>query len=327
MNRRKFLANSTLAAASAMVLRNPLLALEQTQPVPALSQNSGQNQAQTLLQSMRAAAAIAPIRVTKLTDTVYLFQSVGANVVALNGPDGKLLIDSGMATGVPHLLDTLTRIGPNPLKLLVNTSWLFSHTDGNAALNAAGAFIIAQENVRLHLAGPQSVPMLNVTLPPAAHSALPEATFNESEKIYTNNEQLDLVHAPNASTDSDTFIHFHNANVLHAGELWFNKAYPILDSSSGGSINGFIQAVDQVLRLADDRTKIVPSHGNAGDKAALATYREMLVTVANRIERAKIAGQSLNQVLAARPTADLDSEWSHGEMTPAMFVAAIYDTL
>jgi glyoxylase-like metal-dependent hydrolase (beta-lactamase superfamily II) len=324
MNRRKFLANSTLAAASALALRTPLLALQQTQP---LNQNSGQNQAQTLLQSMRAAAATAPIQTTKLTDTVYLFQGVGANVVVLNGPDGKLLIDSGMATGVPHLLDTLTKIGPNPLRLLVNTSWLFTHTDGNAALNAAGAFIIGQENIRLHLSGPQSVPMLNVTLPPAAHSALPEATFTDSEKIYTNNEQLDLVHAPNASTDSDTLIHFQNANILHAGELWFNKAYPILDASSGGSINGLIQAVDQLLRLADDRTKIVPSHGNAGDKTALAAYREMLVTVANRIERAKIAGQSINEVLAAKPTADLDAEWSHGEMTPAMFVTAIYDTL
>lgn len=327
MNRRKFLANSMFAATSALALRNPLLALQQAPPGPALDQNPGPNQAQALLKSMRAAAATMRIQTTKLTDTIFLFQSVGANVVALNGPDGKLLIDSGMATGAPHLLDTLKKIGPNPLRLLVNTSWLFDHTDGNAALNLAGAFIIGQENIRLHLSGPQSVPMLNVTLPPAAHSALPEATFTDSEKLYTNNEQLDLVHAPNASTDSDTFIHFQNANLLHAGELWFNKAYPIVDTHSGGSINGLIQGVDQLLRLADERTKIVPSHGKPGDKAELAAYREMLVTVANRIERAKIAGQSLSEVLAAKPTADLDAEWSHGEMTPAMFVTAIYDTL
>lgn len=323
MTRRKFLANSAVAAATALAVRSPLLALQRAPLVP----NPGTSPGQTLLQSMRNAASTASIQTTKLTDTLFLLQSVGANVVALVGPDGKLLIDSGMATGVPHLLDTLTKLAPHPLKLLVNTSWLFDHTDGNAALDAAGAFIIAQENVRTHLSGPQTIPMLNLSLPPAPHSALPKATFTDGQKIYFNNEQLDLIHASNASTDSDTIIHFHNANVLHAGELWFNKAYPIIDTNGGGSINGLIQGVDQVLRLADDRSKIVPSHGNAGNKADLATYREMLATVANRIERAKIAGQSLNQVLASNPTADLNQEWSHGEMTPAMFVTAIYNTL
>jgi glyoxylase-like metal-dependent hydrolase (beta-lactamase superfamily II) len=291
--------------------------------VPEPAQNPGQ----TLLQSMRAAAAAAPIQSTKLTDTVILLQGVGANVVALNGPDGKLLIDSGMATAAPHLLDALTKIAPHPVKLLVNTSWLFDHTDGNAALNAAGAFIIGQENIRTRLAAPQKIPMLNLSLPPAPASALPEATFVDSEKLYINNEELDLIHAPNASTDSDTFIHLVNANILHAGEMWFNKAYPILDITSGGTINGLIQGVDQVLQLADDRTKIVPSHGKPGNKADLAAYREMLAMVANRVERAKISGQTLAQVLASHITADLDQEWSHGEMTPGMFVTAIYDTL
>lgn len=323
MTRRTFLANSAVAAATALAARNPLLALQQVPLVP----NPGTSPGQTLLQSMRNAASTGSIQTTKLTDTLFLLQSVGANVVALAGPDGKLLIDSGMATGVPRLLDALTKLAPHPLKLLVNTSWLFDHTDGNAALDAAGAFIIAQENVRIHLSGPQTIPMLNLSLPPAPHSALPEATFTDGQKIYFNNEQLDLIHAPNASTDSDTIIHFHNANVLHAGELWFNKAYPIIDTRGGGSINGLIQGVDQVLRLADDRSKIVPSHGNAGNKTDLTAYREMLATVANRIERAKIAGQSLNQVLASNPTADLNQEWSHGEMTPAMFVTAIYNTL
>ena len=308
-----------------MALRRPLLVGQQSRHTLQPAHPSPPGQA--LLQSMRKAAATARIQTTKLTDTVVVLQSVGANVVALNGPDGKLLIDSGMATAVPHLLDTLTKLGPHPVKLLVNTSWHFDHTDGNAAVNAAGAFIIGQENIRARLVTAQRIPMLNVSLPPAAASALPEATFVDSEKIYTNNEELNLVHAPNASTDSDTFIHFVNANILHAGEMWFNKAYPILDTNSGGTINGLIQGVDQVLQRADERTRIVPSHGKPGNKADLAAYRQMLATVANRVERAKISGHTLAQVLASRITADLDSEWSHGEMTPDMFVTAIYDTL
>ena len=276
---------------------------------------------------MRAAAVAAPIQTTKLTDTIFLLQSVGANILASIGPDGKLLIDSGMATGAHHLLEELAKLAPHPLNLLINTSWLFDHTDGNAALHAAGAFIIAQENTRLRLAAPQKIAIFNLDLPSSPASALPQQTFTDSEKLYLNNDELDLVHAPNASTDSDIFIHLVNANVIHTGDLWFNNAYPIIDAGSGGTINGLIQGVDQVFQLADDRTKIVPSHGQPGNKSALAGYREMLTTVANRVEKLKIAGQSLDQVLAAKVTAGLDSEWSHGEITPIMFLTAVYNTL
>jgi glyoxylase-like metal-dependent hydrolase (beta-lactamase superfamily II) len=315
--RRDFLAHSAMAAASMLVLRNSLLAQQDT---------SDQVQ-QSLLQSMRAAAASAAIQTVKLTDTIFLLQSVGANILVLIGPDGQLLIDSGMATAAPHLLQALKKLGPHPLKLLVNTSWLFDHTDGNAAMHAAGAFIVAQENVRTRLSAAQKIPMLNLDLPSAPASALPQATFTDGQKLYFNNDELDLIHAPNASTDSDIFVHFVNANVIHAGELWFNDAYPIIETISGGTINGMLQGVDQVLQLADDRTKIVPSHGKPGSKTALAAYREMLADVANRVEKMKISGQTLQQVLAAHITADLDAKWGHGEMTPDMFVAAVYNTL
>lgn len=276
---------------------------------------------------MRAAAAVAKVHTQKITDTIFLLQSVGANVVAFAGPDGKLLIDSGMATGTHRLLDTLSRLAPHPVSLLTNTSWLFEHTDGNAAIHAAGAFIIGQENIRIRLSAPREIPAFNLKLPAAPASALPQETFRNRETLYINNDQLDLIHAPNASTDSDVIIHFNNANVIHAGELWFNPAYPFIETSSGGTINGMIQGVDRVLSLADDHTKIVPSHGKPGSKADLTAYREMLTTYANRIEKLKIAGQSINQIEAAKVTADLDSQWSHGEMSPAAFLAAVYNTL
>jgi len=309
-----------MAAASALTLQSSLFALQNNDS----QQNNNQ---QTLLQSMRIAAENAQIRTTKLTDTIFLLQGVGANVVALSGPDGKLLIDSGIATGTHRLLEELSKVGPHALKLLINTSWLFDHTDGNAALNAAGAFIIAQENTRARLSAPQKIPMFNLDLPSAPASALPQQTFAESEKLYFDNDELDLVHAPNASTNSDVFVHFVNANVIHTGELWFNAAYPIIETTSGGTINGMIQGVDQLLALADDRTKLVPSHGKPGDKADLAGYREMLSTVANRVEKLKISGQTLEQIITAKVTADLDSQWSHGEMTPSMFLTAVYNTL
>ncbi|HTW45856.1 MAG TPA: MBL fold metallo-hydrolase [Acidobacteriaceae bacterium] len=276
---------------------------------------------------MRAAAAVAAIHTTRITDTIFLLQGVGANIVAFVGPDGKLLIDSGMATGTDRLLNALSRLAPHPVRLLINTSWLFEHTDGNAALHLAGAFIIGQENTRRRLSGPHQIPAFNLNLPAAPASALPQETFANQVTLYYDNDQLDLIHAPNASTDSDVFVQFVNANVIHAGELWFNDAYPFIETSSGGTINGMIQGVDRILGLADDRTKIIPSHGKPGNKADLTAYRTMLTTYANRIEKLKIAGQSINQIIAAKATADLDNQWSHGEMSPAMFLAAVYNTL
>jgi glyoxylase-like metal-dependent hydrolase (beta-lactamase superfamily II) len=311
-----------MAAASMLALRPHLFAQQSK-----AAQDSDDQTQQSLLQSMRVAASTATIEPAKLTDTIFLVQSVGANILVHTGPDGQLLIDSGMATATPHLLDGLKKLGPHPLKLLVNTSWLFDHTDGNAALHAAGAFIIAQENVRTRLSAAQKIPMLNLDLPSAPASALPQATFTDAQKLYFDNDEIDLVHAPNASTDSDIFVHFVNANVIHAGELWFNDAYPIIETVSGGTINGMIQGVDQILQLADERTKIVPSHGKPGNKTAIAAYRETLADVANRVEKLKIAGQTLQQVLAAKVTADLDAKWGRGEMTPEMFLSAVYNTL
>ena len=312
-----------MAATSVLASRRSLLIAQDHQST---QENNDQSQ-QTLLQSMRAAAANAASQPTKLTDTIFFLQGVGANILIQIGPDGQLLIDSGMATAVPHLLYALRKLGPRPLKLLINTSWLFDHTDGNAALHAAGAFIIGQENIRARLAAPQKIPILNLSLSPAAASALPQTTFSDSQKIYFNNDELYLVHIPAASTDSDVFVHFVNANVIHTGELWFNSAYPIIETTSGGTINGMIQGVDQILQLADDRTKIVPSHGKPGNKANLSSYRDMLATVANRVEKLKIAGQTLDQIIAAKITADLDNQWAHGEMTPSMFLTTVYNTL
>jgi glyoxylase-like metal-dependent hydrolase (beta-lactamase superfamily II) len=295
--------------------------LGQQQPaIPAPAPNS-------LMQSLRAAGATTPIQVTKLTDTIFLLQGVGGNMVAQNGPDGKLLIDSSVATAAPALLHTLEKLGTRPPKLLINTHWHFDHTDGNAAVHDAGAFIIAQENTRLRLSTPQKVKLFNLDFPASPTGGLPQLTFADNEKLFFDNDELDMIHAPNAHTDSDIFVHFVNGNVIHTGDLWFNGFYPVIDEGTGGTVNGMIQGVDKVLAIADDRTKIVPGHGPLGDKRALQKYRDMLSTVANRIEKLKIAGQTLEQVVAAKPTADLDGAWGSGRMTPDLFVTVVYNTL
>ncbi|MFY9935431.1 MAG: MBL fold metallo-hydrolase [Silvibacterium sp.] len=321
ITRRGFLRGSAMAAGTLALQRAAFASLlGQQPPIPAPAPNS-------LMQSMRAAGATTPIKTAKLTDTIFLLQGVGGNMVAQIGPDGKLLIDSSVATASRAIVQTLGKLNGSPLKLLLNTHWHFDHTDGNAALHDAGAFIIAQENTRLRLSTPQKMKLFNLDFPASPTGGLPQLTFVDSEKLYFNNDELDMVHAPNAHTDSDIFVHFVSGNVIHTGDLWFNGFYPLIDDSTGGTVNGMIQGVDQVLALADDKTKIVPGHGPLGDKRALQKYRDMLSTVANRIEKLKIAGQTLDQVIAAKPTADLDGAWGSGRMTPDLFVTVVYNTL
>lgn len=330
-SRRDFLVRAGMAGA-AWLGRNAMgQTATQSAPSPQTPQQTpppGVQPESNLLQELETYAATEKIRTTKLRDTIFLLEGVGGNIVCQIGPDGKLLVDAQMAAGTQHLQSALNKLDAQTLKLLVNTHWHPDHTDGNAALHMAGALIIAQVNTRARLSSAQYMAVYDLHVPAAPDAGRPQVTFDESTTLWVNNDQEDLIHAPYAHTDSDLFVHFHNGNVIHTGDLWFNGMYPLIDTSTGGTINGMIRGVDAVLSLADDQTKIVPGHGPLGDKGALQTYRTMLVTVANRVEKLKAQGQTVEQAVATKPTADLDAAWTKpGAIQPNTFVALVYQSL
>ena len=169
--------------------------------------------------------------------------------------------------------------------------------------------------------------LLGMHFTPSPAAALPTQTFVDMHKLQMNGERVEAGRIPPAHTDTDVYVHFTRANALHMGDVFFNGVYPFIDASTGGNINGQIAGAGLGLKLADNATKIVPGHGPIADKAALTAYRDMLVTVRDRVQKLKASGRSLEEVIAAKPTADLDATWGKGFMPANDFVAVVYNTL
>jgi glyoxylase-like metal-dependent hydrolase (beta-lactamase superfamily II) len=154
--------------------------------------------------------------------------------------------------------------------------------------------------------------------------ALPQQTFATSHKLQANGETLTLQHFAPAHTDTDIYVLFQKANVIHMGDTFFNGLYPYIDSGTGGKISGMIAAADKILALVSNETKIVPGHGPLGGKAELAKFREMLVTARERIQKLRTAGKSAEEAVAAKPFADLDATWGKGLLNSDQFVQVVY---
>jgi glyoxylase-like metal-dependent hydrolase (beta-lactamase superfamily II) len=210
---------------------------------------------------------------------------------------------------------------------LITTHWHFDHSGGNAALAEAEAKIVAHENTRTRLSSDQYVVDLQMRFPAPPAAALPVVTLRDSATFFLNGEEIQVVHAPSAHTDGDLFIHYRKANVLQTGDLFFNWAYPNIDSSSGGWIGGMIAASDALLEIADARTKIIPGHGALATRDDLKAFRGMLAEARDKIEPLVRAGKTVVEAIAAGPLAGLDARWGKGSFNRSHFTQFVYSGL
>jgi glyoxylase-like metal-dependent hydrolase (beta-lactamase superfamily II) len=277
--------------------------------------------------AMRAQMGAAPIETLKLSDQLTMLSGPGGNVIVLHGPDGKFVVDTFVLTAWDKLKETLYRIDGGPIQMVIDTHWHFDHADNNANLRKVGAPIVAHENTRKRLTETHVLPVLGMRFDPAPPEALPTQTFSSTHKLYANGEELALGYIRPAHTDTDIYIHYVKAGVLHMGDVFFNGMYPYIDSSTGGSMNGMIAGADMGLKLAGARTKIVPGHGPLGDRAALTKFRDVLVAVRDRVQKLKTAGRTLDEVIAANPIADFDPTWGKGFFQGKTFLAIAYNAL
>ena len=160
--------------------------------------------------------------------------------------------------------------------------------------------------------------------PPASSHALPAITFSDNMHFHINGDSVKAIHVANAHTDGDSFIHFKNANVIHAGDIFFNGFYPFIDAVHGGSVRGVIDAADAILSLSNTSTKIIPGHGPLADKAQLQAYRDMLGTAYDRLLKLKNSGMSVDDAVAKAPLADLEAKWGGGIFTGDKWIQIIY---
>ncbi len=271
--------------------------------------------------------AKTPIETVKLSENLTLLMGPGGNVVVLNGKDGKLLVDTFTQGAWDRFKMTLDGISNAPLKLAIDSHWHWDHTDNNVKVHAAGATLIAHENTLKRLTETHDLDVINLHFDPSPTDALPQRTFKEELQMDFGGEHLALGHIAPAHTDSDIYIHFQKANVLHMADVFFNGIYCYIDRETGGSIHGMIGGATKMLAMIDNETKVVPGHGPLGNKEDLKKFRDMLVTARARVQKLKTSGKSLEEAIAAKPFMDLDPVWGNGFLKADGFTRVVYTTL
>ena len=239
---------------------------------------------------------------------------------------GCLVVDSQIPARGKEVLETAKRIGGKPVSTLINTHWHFDHAGGNEFFGRAGATIVATATTRKRLSTDQYTEAFKMTTQASPAVALPSFTADEAD-FHVGDETVHLTAVPPAHTDGDLIVHFTAHDVIHTGDLFSNGFYPNIDASSRGWIGGMIAAADRILKLAGPKTKIIPGHGPIGTPADLAAFRAMLVTLHDRLAPLLDAGKTTDEVVAAKPTNDLDSTWAKGFFNGGMFTRIAYDGL
>jgi cyclase len=267
------------------------------------------------------------IKTEKLSATTYMMTGEGGNLGLSIGDDAVFIIDDQFAPLTPKIKAAIAKLTKKPIKFVFNTHWHFDHTGGNENMGKAGALIVAHENVRKRMSVEGFIKFFGMKTKVEPKVALPVVTFTQNITFHINGDEVYAYHIANAHTDGDSIVHFKNSDVIHMGDTFFNRMYPFIDTSSGGKVDGVIKAVDQVLAIAGDNTKIIPGHGPLGNKADLKVYRDMLATVSARIRTQVEAGKTMEEVLAAKPTAEFDEIWGKGFLPPQKWVEMMYENL
>jgi cyclase len=262
----------------------------------------------------------APLAATPLADNLFSITGAGANVVAAGSTAGAVLIDGGTEDRSPELLKLVTQqTATKRIATLINTHWHPEQTGSNLRIGKAGAKIIAHENTKLWLQRKITVDWRPTPYGPLPKLALPTETTYTTGKLTADAHTIEYGYLQQAHTDGDLYAFFKEANVLVAGGVVSADRWPILDYQTGGWIGGLVAGLDKLIKLADDRTRIVPANGPLLTKADLQAQRAMYFTLYDRLVKALTKGLGPNEAADTQPAKDLNPQW--GDARPFVLMA------
>jgi cyclase len=267
------------------------------------------------------------VDVRPLAPGVYFLHASGGNTVALVATEGTLLVDTEFAKAAPKLREALDGIGAGPVRYVISTHYHPDHTGGNAYFLGQGAVLVAQDNVRARLIEGQHSAFWGTFTPAIPVAEAPTVTFATSLTLHFGGEEVTAKHLQPAHTDGDAVVCFKKANVVHMGDMFINGLYPYVDVAAKGTIDGYFPVLDDALARMNDRTRVVPGHGEVTDRRRLQEYRDMLWVIRNRVADLVRQGKTIEEVIAANPSREYDAEWASNRVGPEGIAAMMYQSL
>ncbi len=281
-----------------------------------------------LLESFGWDLATAEIKTQELGNGLYVLFGIGGNIGVSIGENGTLIVDDQFPEMMPKIEAAIAKIGGTNVDFAINTHWHFDHADGNLAFGPAGTWLVSQANSREMMTTPHIINLGLARYQQEAYpsNALPVITFDDRMSFHFNGQQIDLIHTGPAHTTGDAAILFREANVVHMGDVFNNTGYPFIDADNGGEIDGMIEFCEVVLAELKPGATVIPGHGPVTDDDALRRYIEMLKTVRERVSKMIDEGMSVEEAIAAKPTADFDEVF--GDVADSLgFVDRVYASL
>lgn len=268
------------------------------------------------------------IQTERLTDGLFVLMGAGGNIGLSIGEDGPFVVDDQFAPLTEKIKRAIAEVSDGEVRWVLNTHWHGDHTGGNENFGEGGAFIVAHDNVFKRLNPAEFRELVGEGSAQMPEAGLPVVTFDRTMTFHWNGEDIHIFHVAHAHTDGDAVVHFQKGDVVHMGDTFFNGFYPFIDIDSGGNVNGMIHSAEAVLAFATSNTKIIPGHGPVTDVMGLRSYRDMLMTVRDRVLAMVNDGASQEEVVASNPTADFDEAWaSRGDQWTGRFVVSVYRSL
>jgi len=266
------------------------------------------------------------IRAERVADNLYVLFGYGGNIAVQTGEQGVMLVDTQFPELIPKIRAAISELGGTDIEFAINTHWHYDHAEGNLGFGPQGVWFVAHAESGRRLAQDNTIdPMTRPAFPQPAYplAARPVASFENSMQMHFNGEQIDVMHFGPAHTAGDAAVFFRDHNAVHLGDVFVPRGYPFVDVDNGGDLDGMIAFCRAVLTELDESSVVIPGHGPITDYADLARFTAMLQSVRDRVAALIDSGATLDQVLAAQPTAAWDEFYGN----PAAFINRAYTSL